>query len=155
MSKKIKIILYLIGCVALFLGGIYLMFGGFTARQTSKEKETVEHGELLIEDETVVEQPDGAEDMNDNLTVDDINLIGYYDIVDLFTVSALDRMYPEIRNYLDLHGYADAFNLTIDEDSIISDRGYPRFLCQIENTESYLEVRYDISKGLYEFQITK
>lgn len=154
MKKNLKIILYLIGCITLFLSGIYFIFGGFTAQQPS-EKKSRGHGKLLIKDETVVDQPDTAEDMDDELTVDDINLIGYYDIADLFTVSALDRMYPEIRSFLDLHGYANAFNLMIDEDSIISDRGYPRFLCQIENSDSYLEVRYDISKGLYEFQIMK
>lgn len=153
IKKNIKIILYTLLCVVIFFACIFALYGGF--RGPTSPSEMAKHGQLQLNDELLIEQPDTAEQMDDDTSSDEINLIGYYDIVDLFTISALDQMYPEIRTYLNQHGYADAFNLTIIESSIESNRGYPRFICQVEDTNAYLEVRYDISKKQYEFQISQ
>lgn len=113
--------------------------GTFTYDETEELPETGE------EEATVAEELDSIAPA--------VNLIGYMDLPDIFTISVLYEMPQAIRDYLDEHGYADAFNLTIIEDSVVADRAYPMFRCEIEDTGHILEVRYEIAKKEFEFRI--
>lgn len=75
-------------------------------------------------------------------------------IYDLFTLEALKNILPAISTYLDHHGYSEVTNLIIQKDTIINDRGYPYFICDMNGVEDKeLEIRYHLETMEFEIQI--
>ena len=63
-------------------------------------------------------------------------------------------MLPSISSYLDTHGYSEVINLTIQKNTLIEDRAYPYFICDMEGIDNKkLEVRYHLETMEYEFHI--
>lgn len=156
MNKKIIIlsIFILIVCIIGVFIGTHLLYG--EKSHTASTDNTSELGALSYDEANIDSLPDTSEEEAENFSsenVDPVNIIGYNDLPDIFTITALQRMPQEIRNYLDAHGYADAFNLKIIDESIIVDRAYPMFQCEIEDTGHILEVRYELSKKEFEFNV--
>lgn len=156
MNRKwiiISIILSLF-CIVSVIVGVHFLYGN--PKTTISDHNEHEMGTFQYDDSEVLPET-GEEEVSDAEASDDlipaVNLIGYMDLPDIFTISVLYEMPQAIRDYLDEHGYADAFNLTILNDSIVADKAYPMFRCEIEDTGHILEVRYEIAKKEFEFRI--
>ena len=75
-------------------------------------------------------------------------------VYDILTLQALSDISSEAARYLNNHGFCDIHSLTVIEDSIISDRSYPYFLCRLENnSEICLEIRYDVESMRFLFDL--
>lgn len=159
MGKKnlLLSIFVLLVCIIFLVIGIFVIYKPkLYISETPEVEEETELGNLHYEEPEEEELPTYTEEEADPTeVVRAINLIGAYEynFADIFTIAALESMPQAIRDYLDSHGYADVFNLTIIEDSIVADRGYPMFQCTMEDTDKILEVRYELAKKEFEFSI--
>lgn len=159
MGKKniLLSIFVLLVCIIFLVIGIFVIYKPkFYIGETPKVEGETELGELHYEEAEEDELPTYSEEEADPTEfVPVINLIGVYDynFTDIFTIAALEQMPQAIRDYLDAHGYADVYNLTIIGDSIVAERGYPMFQCTMEETDKILEVRYELAKKEFEFTI--
>lgn len=155
MNKKFIVLCIsaLIVCIVGVFVGTHLLYG--KKLPSASINDNSEQGILNYNEINSDDLPDSSEEEADSSSenTDPVNIIGYNDLPDIFTITALQRMPQEIRNYLDTHGYADAFNLTIVDGSVVVDRAYPMFQCKIEDTDHILEVRYELSKKEFEFYV--
>lgn len=73
---------------------------------------------------------------------------------DLLPLEAISDLSDDLAEFLNIHGYGDVHTLTVKEDSIVYDRSYPYFICTMDDIDnSFVEIRYDISKNEFEFSI--
>lgn len=75
-------------------------------------------------------------------------------VYDYLTLEATAQISDAAAKYLNDHGYGDIHELTVIEDSIIQDKAYPKFECQMTGVDDkVLEIRYDLAKMEFEFQL--
>lgn len=151
MPKKqlTMIILFALAVTIVFFIFFYFRYIK-TDAQTSKPH-SEELGTLtILSDNDVIgaaeEEADGQTDY-----VETVNFINYDAVSNLFTIAAFENLFTETRAYLDEHGYADAFNLTIDISSVSGGRAAPYFECSLDTAEKTLSVHYDISTMTFSF----
>ncbi len=88
----------------------------------------------------------GSELDDNNAFVTNYNLL-----YDFLSIEAAGRLSPCVASFLNEHGYGGYHELTIQKDTIIADESYPRFVCEIDETGKYLEIRYRSDLREFEF----
>lgn len=149
----------LIGCPFL----IFITFWVFGSKNAELPQEN-EKAPTHQETETI-----SVSDANSELTVDDyegdadydlavkdyyVGFTNLYVVYDLLTLEAISNLPDDVAEFLNAHGYGYIHTLAVIEDSIVFDKAYPYFICSMEGIDnSFVEIRYDISKNKFEFSI--
>lgn len=159
---KLNIKSYTILCIVFcILVMILFVFIKSRARDTHEAEQTVEEtatlGDIEIT-ESITEEPtdEYIATPDDELVYNDY-YVGFTNlslVYDYLTLEATAHISDEAAKYLNDHGFSHIHELTVIEDSIIRDKAYPKFECQMKGVDDkVLEIRYDLSKMEFEFQL--
>ena len=141
-----------IGSIVIVIGLVIVLVFISNNKTTNKKNEI---GTISVDEvsSTVEDYYDATEE---NVTIDTRNHVAFKDlelVYDILTLEALSNINIETSKFLNEDGYSDITELTVDSSSIISEKGYPRFICDMTGSNSRLEIRYNLEKQSFEFAI--
>lgn len=108
------------------------------------------YNSLSEEDQVLFEEVmNDGQSVKSRVFITNLNLI-----TDILTLQALSDISGAAGEYLNSHGYSGYHELTIIQDTIIADKYYPKFTCEIKDIpDKKLEIRYNLEKYEFEFQL--
>lgn len=100
------------------------------------------------------DQYDPSMEAGSELDSNNVYITNYEILYDFLPINAAGSVSVYAAEFLNDHGYGGYHELTVLEDTISSDKSYPRFLCIIDDTEKYLEIRYRSDAKEFSFALT-
>ncbi len=103
--------------------------------------------------EDLTDQYEPSKEPGSELDPNNVDIVNYELLYDILPVNAVGSISIHTAEFLNEHGYGGYHELTILKDTISSDKTYPRFLCSLDDTEKYLEIRYRVDTKEFTFAI--
>lgn len=155
MNRKI-IISIMIFAVLFCFGLLYFLANPFK-KQNPVNPSDLALGNFSYEEakeyEDTTDEYDPSLEPGSELEENNVYITNYELLYDFLTMDAAGSVSYHAAIFLNAHGYGGYHELTIQKDSIIKDLTYPRFICSIDDTEKYLEVRYRTDLKEFEFDL--
>lgn len=87
------------------------------------------------------------------LSDNNVFVTNYEILYDFLTMEAAGKLSSCVAEYLNAHGYGGYHELTIQKETLIIEETYPRFVCSIDDSNKYLEIRYRSDLHQFEFDL--
>lgn len=149
-GKKTILLIVIAVTLAIIFGLLFTHYTNSNVNSSSDETSmgTLEIKEEVIQDDYEAGSSDGLEEESIYVAVNHSEYL-----TNILTLQALSEISDQAAQYLALHGYANSHSITVIENSIIAEKSYPYFECEIDETDKILCVRYHLETMEYEFEI--
>lgn len=109
--------------------------------------------EEIEEFEDTTDEYDPSLEPGSELAVNNVYFTNYELLYDFLALEAAGSISSHAAEFLNEHGYGGYHELTILKDTISKEDTYPRFICRLDDTEKYIEVRYrtDLKEFAFSF----
>lgn len=154
MERK-KIVLIMVSVSIFCIGLLFFLTrppGKKDGNENPKGKFTYTESEETPEDLT--EQYDPSTEPGSELDANNVYITNYELLYDFLPVSAAGSVSIYAAGFLNEHGYGGYHELTILKNTISPDVSYPRFLCSVDDTDKFLEIRYRTDTEEFSFNLT-
>lgn len=109
--------------------------------------------EEVMEFEDTTDEYDPSLEPGSELAVNNVYFTNYEILYDFLTMDAAGNISYYAAEFLNTRGYGGYHELTILSDTLINEATYPRFICSIDDTDKYIEIRYRTDKQEFEFNM--
>lgn len=109
--------------------------------------------EAVAEYEDLTDEYDPSLEAGSELADNNTFITNYELLYDFLTMQAAGSVTYYAAEFLNEHGYGGYHELTIIENTINNDETYPRFICILDDSDKYIEVRYRTDSQEFEFSL--
>lgn len=109
--------------------------------------------EEVIEYEDTTDEYDPSLEPGSELAVNNVYFTNYELLYDFLTMEAAGSISYYAAEFLNIHGFGGYHELTIIKNTINREETYPRFICILDDTNKYIEVRYRTDLQKFEFNM--
>lgn len=155
--SKIKSVVIISTAVIIFIAILVMIsnpFSGSHSKDPEKELGNFVYTPENAEYEDQTDQYNSSMEAGSELDPNNVYVTNFEKLYDFLPINAASSVSVYAAEFLNEHGYGGYHELTILEDTISSDESYPRFLCVIDDTEKYLEIRYRTDTKEFTFSLT-
>lgn len=151
----------MIYCIMLFAVFISFLVLYFFANPFNNQKQASPANQPLgiFSYEEVAEYEDTTDEYNPSLEPgsgladNNVYFTNYELLYDFLTMDAAGSISYYAAKFLNTHGFGGYHELTIIKSTINKEETYPRFICTLDYTDKYIEVRYRADLQEFEFNM--
>lgn len=144
MNEKRKSIIIMTAAAVTGIGLLFVLTGPFGSDK-NKTQNTIGHFDYQEETgvpEDLTDRYDPSKEPGSEPDPNNVYITNYELLYDFLPVNAAGSVSIYAAEFLNKHGYGGYRELTILKDTVTSDETYPRFICTLDETDKYLEIRY-------------